>query len=232
MLLKSNRMFKSVKSLSFYGHNFTVLQASVHSDALDIERVRDKVAVLWTAETSRADSLTISCVTGRCYHCTLTDVLERRAEFTSWKRHQMKMTVLAGLPTNNTSHFAPELCLTWWPWPLTQKSHVHVHFSFTFISEGPRSRIDAPLVLQVFLFLAFVMQFGNVIPVQSAIPASIGLLASSAVWPAFKNACSMYVYPEPWQCSRDNRACFSLQWLGLPLSAPALTKSWVQMHEN
>ena len=49
--------------------------------------------MLCAAETSRVDRRTFSFVAA-CDHRALTDVLERRAQFTSWERHKMKMTVL------------------------------------------------------------------------------------------------------------------------------------------
>ena len=70
---------------------------------LDTERVTYKSAMLRAAETSRTDSRTFSCVVAACNHRTLSDVLESRAQFTSWEHHQVNMTVLAVLQSKTRS---------------------------------------------------------------------------------------------------------------------------------
>ena len=66
---------------------------------LNIERLRDKFAMICAAETGRVDRRAFSAAA--CHHCVLTHILERLAEFRTWERHQMKMTVLAVLYSAN-----------------------------------------------------------------------------------------------------------------------------------
>ena len=57
------------------------------SDVLDTESVTDKRALLCATEAGRVDSRTFSLLVAGCWHPALSDVLERRAQFTSWERH-------------------------------------------------------------------------------------------------------------------------------------------------
>ena len=65
----------------------------------DIESVGDESSMLCAANTGRVDSGTFRVAAATCYHRALTNILERRTQFTSWERHQVKMTVLAVLYT-------------------------------------------------------------------------------------------------------------------------------------
>jgi len=89
---------------------------------LDIERVGYKFAVFRAAESGRVD---IRGSVGSCYQRVLTHILERRPQFTSWIRHQVKMTVLHVLQ------------------PETLKSRDHGHDFHNFL----RSSCDLPKCL-------------------------------------------------------------------------------------
>jgi len=63
-----------------------------------MESVGDEFSVLCAADTGRVDGQPL-IVVGSCYQRVLTHILKRRLQFTSWIRHQVKMTVLHVLYT-------------------------------------------------------------------------------------------------------------------------------------
>jgi len=72
--------------------------------------------MLCAAESSRDDRGTFTFIAPACHYRTLTDILERRAQFTSRERHQVKMTILALLymvTPSIRSHLAFELGGAW-----------------------------------------------------------------------------------------------------------------------